>query len=341
MKRPTRTDVAHRLGVSVATVSYAFGNSSKISSETRNAVLETARELGYLPNHVARSLSTSKTLQLSVILNDISNPVYTDMIIGFENAAIQKGYFVNVCNGKDHADEYFEHVLSRNIDGVLIEVLPYKFHTERLVDLLRSGTKAVLFGDHGIDTAGAACFEIDYVKGMQSAVDHLKMLGHRDIAYLSGLSEKDLYDRRIPGFRKAMQAQALGEGILVAPPSSLATSIDDGQTLTEELLRRGTPFTALIATNDQMAIGAIRQLTARGISVPQQVSVVGIDNTFMASVVTPGLTTIGSDFQEIGALAFELLYDAMTKNQYGYRLYEPKLVVRESTGPCPAGSAGR
>jgi DNA-binding LacI/PurR family transcriptional regulator len=334
MKRPTRTDVAKRVGVSIATVSYAFSNSDKISTETRKAVLLAARELGYHPSQVARSLSTHRTMQLSLIFNDIANPVYSDLIAGFENAAIERGYFVNICNGKTHVDEYFQHVLSRNIDGIMIEVLPHKFHTERIIDLLRSGTKVVLFGDHGIDTTGAACFEIDYVKGMDLAVDHLFALGHRRIAYLSGLSEKDGYDRRIPGFRQAMRTRGLGEGLVAAPPSSLSTSIEDGETMARELLDHGGVFTALICTNDTMAIGAMRILASRGIEVPGMVSVVGIDDAYVASIVSPGLTTIGSDYIELGGIAFGLLYDAMVDDRFGYVLYEPHLVVRESTGRC-------
>ncbi len=349
MKRPTRTDVARRAGVSVATVSYAYSESPKISEDTRRSVFDAARELGYKPSQLARSLSTRRSMQLSMILNDVANPVYSAMISGFESAAVEKGYLVNICNGRDHADEYFESIITRGIDGVLVEVLPYKFHIAKLVELIDTGSNVVLFGKHGIDTGRAACFEIDYPHGMDLAVDHLASLGHRHIVYLSGLAEKDRYDKRIDGFREAVRKR-LGAGIpastsasfpdsfVLAPPESLTTSIADGEAMTRELLATGRSFSAVICTNDLMAVGSLRALTAAGFSVPGDVSVVGIDDASLASVVTPALTTIGSDYFSIGRGAFELLYGVMKEKKYGYVLHRPRLIIRSSTGPAKAGS---
>jgi DNA-binding LacI/PurR family transcriptional regulator len=335
MKRPTRTDVARRLGVSVATVSYAFSNSTKIREETRFAVLEAARELGYLPSQVARSLITRRSMQLSIIVNDISNPVYPAMIAGFESAAADQGYIVNVCNGREHADEYFDSILSRSIDGILVEVLPHRFHRERLISLLDSGTKAVLFGSHGIETSKVAWFEIDYLRGMRLAVDHLVDLGHRHIAYLSGLSASDSYDRRIEGFLCAVAARGLSRECRVfAPDLALGTTIEDGEAMARSLLSSGEPYTAAICTNDLMAIGAIRAFAEEGLGIPRDLSVIGIDDAYLAAVVTPALTTIASDYYELGEVAFGLLDAAMKENRFGYVLHKPRLVVRASTGPA-------
>lgn len=298
-------------------------------------VLAAARELGYLPSQVARSLSTRRSMQLSIIINDISNPVYPPMIAGFERAAVEKGYLVNVCNGREHSDEYFESVLTRSIDGLLVEVLPHRFHMERLTSLLEAGVKAVLFGSHGMDTSRVAWFEIDYPRGMELALDHLVSLGHRRVTYLSGLSAKDSYDRRISGFLAAASARGMAEDCqVIAPESTLETSIEDGEAMARLLLKSGKPFTAAVCTNDLMAVGAIRAFAAAGLGVPREVSVVGIDDAYLASIVTPPLTTIGSDYFAIGASAMGLLYSAMAEGSYGYALHEPRLVVRGSTGPA-------
>ncbi len=334
MKRPTRTDVAKKAGVSVATVSYAFSDSPKISGQTRDQVRAAALELGYHPSQIARSLSTRQSMQLSMILNDISNPVYSPMIAGFESAAIMKGYLVNICNGRDHADKYFESVLTHCIDGILIEVLPYRFHIEKLLALLESGTKIVLFGNHGIQTDKAACFEIDYPSGMAQALGHLAALGHRKIVYLSGLAEKEIYDRRIEGFRSAARNLGLDGCSVLAPAESLSTGIADGKAMARRLLESGMDFTAVICTNDLMAFGALEAFGAADIAVPGDVSVIGIDNIYLSSVVTPPLTTIGADYFTIGRTAFELLGEAMTGNHYGYLLHQPSLIVRASTGPA-------
>ena len=333
--------------MSVATVSYAYSESPKISEETRRLVFDAARGLGYKPSQLARSLSTRRSMQLSMILNDVANPVYSAMISGFESAAVEKGYLVNICNGRDHADEYFESIITRGIDGVLVEVLPYKFHIAKLVELIASGSNVVLFGKHGIDTNQAACFEIDYPHGMDLAVEHLVAHGHRNIVYLSGLAEKDRYDKRIEGFREAVRKR-LGSGasaseslpgcFVLAPPESLTTSITDGEAMTRELFATGRPFSAVVCTNDLMAVGCLRALTAAGLMVPGDVSVVGIDDASLASVVTPALTTIGSDYFSIGRSAFELLHGVMKEKSYGYVLHRPCLIVRDSTGPAKAGA---
>jgi DNA-binding LacI/PurR family transcriptional regulator len=126
------------------------------------------------------------------------------------------------------------------------------------------------------------------------------------------------------------------ESFVLAPPDSLATSIADGEAMTRVLLGTGRPFSAVICTNDLMAVGCLRALKAAGLEVPGDVSVVGIDDASLASVVTPALTTIGSDYFSIGRSAFELLYGVMKEKRYGYVLHRPCLIVRESTGPAKA-----
>jgi len=347
-KRPTRIDVAHRAGVSVAAVSYAFNHSTKISEQTKKKIFKVAEELGYRPSHIARSLSTRKTMQLSIMINDIANPIYADLISGFENEAVAQGYLVNVCNGKNHADEYFESIISRGIDGVLVEVMPYKFHKEKLIELISLGTNVVLFGTHGIKTQQVSYFEIDYIMAMELAVEHLISLGHSRLVYLSGLAVKDQYDNRIDGFIRACnkficsQVDVLTFPILektkettactvLAPKESLTTSIEDGESLVDQLIVLGQKFSAVICTNDLMAIGVLRALKKHGLSVPHDVSVVGIDNSPLAALVSPSLTTIGPDYYFIGEEAFKLLHDIITEKKYGYKKFVPQLYFREST----------
>lgn len=334
----------------MATVSYVFNGSSKVSKETRDLVLRVADELGYIPSQVARSLSTRRTMQLSIMINDIANPVYAALISGFEDEAVQAGYLVNVCNGRDHADRYFESIITRGIDGVLVEVMPYKFHIEKLQALIAAETNIVLFGNYGIDTQHVACFEIDYPLGMALAIDHLAALGHRKIIYLSGLSAQDLYDSRISGFLKAIgttfgmpaavktistgKISAGGaECIVLEPGMSLSTSLKDGEYMARALLSSGLPFTAVVCTNDLMAIGAMSVFRRFGLSIPKDVSVVGIDNTPFSAIVTPPLTSIAPDYTFIGVEAFRLLRDVIEKRRFGYFKFAPSLILRDSTGP--------
>lgn len=330
----TRADVARRAGVSVATVSYVLNNSVKLPEDTRQRVMKAARELDYRPNHVARSLATNKTMQLAIVLNNISNPIYSDLILGFENAAITRGYFVTICTGSRNVDDYFTNFAARGMDGLFVEVLPDKYHQERLVGVLDAGIPVVTFGDPGIGSERISIVENDYRDAMAQAVDHLVELGHTEIGYVSGLARSQRTDGRIAAFAASLRRHpAASRGVNVAPRTTTPTGIDDGERLAAEALTRYPHLTALICTNDLMAIGALRAAAAAGRRVPEDLSIVGIDNAWVGELCSPALTTLAADYADTGAKAFELLYADITTGERS-RVQRPlHLLTRGSTGP--------
>lgn len=334
--RVTRELVAKMAGVSTATVSYVLNNSRSVSDEARKKVLQAVKELKYTPDMIARSMVTNETKQLGIVLNEIINPFYGEIILGFENAAIEKGYFVNICTGYKNLDDYFDNFIARRVDGVFVVAIPYKFHMDKIYNLVDAGIKVVMSGNAEADIKRLSSLENDYIDGMQKAVDYLIGLGHKDIAYVSGLGKSQKFDRKIEGYLTALQKRnlACGDALLVEGGVPYGTTIEDGYQLADKLIASGKSFTALICTNDLMAFGAMNALRNAGYEVPGDVSVIGFDGIQFGKVWNPSLTTMAVPTVSLGEKAFELLYTNIKKNSTGYFLNKLELVARGSTGVC-------
>ncbi len=333
--RVTRALVAKKAGVSTATVSYVLNNSRSVSEDARNKVLKAVRELNYKPDMIARSMVTNETKQLGIVLNEITNPFYGEIILGFENAAIEKGYFVNICTGYKNLDAYFDNFISRRMDGVFVAAMPYKFHMNNIYNLVDSGIKVVMSGNSEVDIKRVCSVENDYIDGMHKAVDYLYSLGHRDIGCISGLSKSFKFDRKIEGYLLAINKWKLpcGDSLLVEGSTPYGTSIQDGYALAKKMIASGRSFTAVVCTNDLMAIGAMTAFKEAGLSVPGDISVIGFDGIFLGQYWETALTTMAVPTISLGEKAFELLYGNMKKGSTGYFLNKLELVVRGSTGP--------
>ena len=330
----TRADVAKLAGVSTATVSYVLNGSRNMSEKTRKLVLDAVEQLNYKPDMIARSMTKNETMQLSLMVNDIANPFYGEIVRGFELAAIEHGYFVNVCTGFKNINEYFDNYIARRIDGVFVVATPHKFDLDKLYNLVDSGIKVVVSGNVEADLNRVSSIESDYISGMRVAVEYLYSMGHRDIAYLSGLSKKHMFDHRIEGYLAAVEKLNLscGTQLLFDGRAPYSTRVEDGYAMAKELLASGKTFTAVICLNDMMAMGAIAAFEDAGLSVPEDVSVMGFDDIIFASTWRPAITTMAVSKREFGSKAFELLYTNIKKGTTGSYVSQLELKVRGSTG---------
>lgn len=328
----TRADVAKLAGVSTATVSYVLNNSRNMSEKTRKLVLDAVEELNYKPDMIARSMKTNETMQLSVMVNDISNPFFGEIIIGFETAAIEKGYFVNVCTGYKNIDNYLDNYITRRIDGVYVVTVPNKFDFKKLYDLTDQGIKVVVSGNTESDLKKVSAIENDYITAMRSAVKYLKDMGHERIAYISGLSRKHLFDSRINGYLTALKEQgsSYGDELLIEGTAPYTTGMEEGYELAERLLESKKEFSAVICTNDLMAMGAITAFSDAGLRVPEDISVMGFDDIIFSKTWRPALTTMSTNKHELGRKAFELLYNNMKAGNTGYYQVQMELKERQS-----------
>lgn len=329
----TRKDVAEVAGVSPTTVSFVLNNSRKISEKTRKKVFDAVEKLNYKPDMIARSMVTNETKQLGMVLDDIMNPFYGEIVAGFENAAIEQGYFVNICTGLKNLDGYFDNFISRRLDGLFIVSLPYKFHMEKVYELVDNGVKVVTSGSVEADIKKVSIIDSNYEEAMGKAIDYLFRLGHRDIAYLSGLSRNLKYDSRAAKYLDSIKEYGLdyGDDLFINGEAPYETSIESGYKLAKKLVQSQRKFSAVICLNDLMAVGAIRALKEAGLRIPHDVSVMGFDNIVYSSYTEPPITTISFDKYSFGARAFDLLYTNIKKGNTGFLKTEFELIAREST----------
>lgn len=332
--KATRADVARLAGVSTATVSYVLNGSRNMSEKTKKRVFDAVEQLNYKPDMIARSMTKNETMQLALIVNDITNPFYGEIMMGFEKAAICGGYFVNVCTGYQNINEYFENYIARRVDGVFVVAVPNKFNVEKLYKLADNGIQVVVSGNAEADVRKVSCIENDYIAGMQMAVQHLYDLGHREIVYLSGFNKAQSFDKRISGYMEALESVGLtyGDRLLLEGKPPYLTGMEDGHRLATELMTSGKSFTAVICTNDLMAMGAISAFESAGLRVPQDVSVMGFDDIMFSSVWRPSISTVAASKTNFGQKAFELLHNSIKQKSTEYYLSPMELKVRTSTG---------
>lgn len=334
--KANRSDVAKLAGVSTATVSNVLNNPEKVKEETVKKVMEAIKVLDYRPDMIARSMSTKRTMQIGIVLENISNPFFGDIVKGFESAANEKNYFVNICTGFNKLDEYFDNFITRRLDGVFVTAIPYKFDMERLYHLVDNGIKVLVSGNVGADFRKVSSIENNHIEAMHEAMEYLYDLGHRDIAYLSGLGRNLPYDLRSIGYRQMVERLKLpcGEDLLFDGKYPYSTDMVDGYYYANQLIKSGRRFTAVICVNDLMALGAMKAFREKGYQVPEDVSVMGFDGITFGEYWEPSLTTMNLDKIKFGEKAFELLYSNMTKGNTGYYQNELNLIKRMSTAKC-------
>ncbi len=331
--RVTRADVAKRAGVSTATVSYALNQSKPLPKETVERVLRAAQELHYLPDAIARSMSTKESMQIGVLVEDISNPLFGDIILGFESMAHQYGYFVSVCTSHSRYDAYFEDAVARRLDGVFVMALPTNYDVDRMYGLTEYGIGVITSGYCNADVKRICSIENDVVTAMREAMLHLYDRGHREIAFVTGLSRKLIFDARVPGYLQMVEKLGLpyGDDLLIEGGPPYGTTMQDGYELTRRLLRSRKKCTAIICVNDLTAMGAYSALREAGLRIPEDVAVVGFDGIPFTQFCDPPLTTLCINQHAFGQKAFKLLHAHMTQGVTGFYSNHLELIARRST----------
>lgn len=328
-------DIAERTGLSPATVSRALNGSSLVAEPTLSRIREAASALGYRPNVSARNLRTQRSMSILMVVRDVGNPFYLEIFKGIEAAAREAGYVVlmgNTENDPDREAEYFDMLGDGHADGMILMTgkMPPFGRT-----LSAAPEKPVVIALEMIEGAAFPQVVIDNERAAADAVRHLAGLGHRRIAHLTGPLPEEMSRRRLAGFRAAMADAGLD-----VPDAYICRgdyTLQSGEQAAHRLLDMETPPTAIFAANDEMAFGLIQGLTARGVSVPADISVVGFDDLFLSKAFQPPLTTISQPRAEIGRTAMRVLLDLIDEGATPERsiVIPTGLEIRGTTAPPP------
>ena len=327
----TIRQIAKAAGVSLSTTSRALNGKMDVSEETRKKVLETAKRLGYLPNRSAVSLKKQKTYTIGVVVEDNSNPFWSEVLKGIENSAREQGYhviFTNTNRNYQNEVENIKLLLERRVDGFLI--VPNQEKYEDLLELKERGIPMVVMGRH-VENLGIPMVYNNDIKGGYIATAHLVSRGCRKIAFIGAQPYNTASIERCKGYKKALREAGIeiDESLLKIsrnPMRNGAMEVENAYRHMKELLNESPNFDGIFAYNDLMAFGALKALKEEKISIPSQVKLIGYDDIFYASIVTPSLTTMKTKKQELGEIAFYLLFNPKDKI-----VLDSKLLVREST----------
>jgi LacI family transcriptional regulator len=345
----TIAEVARRAGVSTATVSRVLAGHGRARAETKERVYAAARELGYRPSRVARSLRQRATRTIGLIVTDIENPFFPQLVRAVEDAARELGYAILLCNADDDPEResgYLDLLVDRWVDGIVIAASSLGGrHREWLAD----APLPIVLVNSAERGLGLSTIASDNRAGGSLGAEHLLALGHRRFGILSAPPRNVDGPARLAGTREAITAAGIDATTVTIAAGD--AGVAGGQRAAAEILEADPDVTAIVAYNDLMAIGAMRAVRATGRRVPQDVSVVGFDDVDLAAYVDPPLTTVAQATTEMGRWAVTRLTDELADRaasraggngaapdgpgEAAHVVLPVSLRVRESTGPAP------
>jgi LacI family transcriptional regulator len=339
-------DVARRAGVSIATVSRAVNGISTVAPELAERVWGAIKEVGYLPNTQARALVSGRSHMLGLVVSEITNPFFPELVQEFENFAVEQGYevFIGSTNYDPVRTEMLiRRMLQRNVDGVAIMTFGIE---QELIQKLVERAFPLVFVDAGPDMPNIRVLKVDYQQGIREAIKHLASLGHRQIAFISG----PLQMRSAVARRDAFVTSMAEFGFNVSPEHVVEGNhtMEGGIKATDHLLKSKILPTAIVCSNDMTAIGVLHGLHRTHV-VPSDISVVGFDDIHLAQFMLPPLTTIRMSCRQLATAAVEALRSAIEPNHAKAQQKEwpisTQVVVRQSTSSprvsVPAQAKGR
>ncbi len=342
-KRVTAKQIADHLGVSVMTVSRALNNRPNVDEKTREAVIRCARNLGYIPNHVAKSLVLKKTYTIGVVVPEISISFFPDVIKAIEETAYGAGYQIILAHSAESVEREthaIQTLASKRVDGMLIctaqDVYDYGFYKQ----IIRSGLP-IVFYDRCAFGIGASCVSINDEMSAERITEHLIQHEYKRIAHLASLSSLSVGQARFNGFKRAMVKNGLP---LIDELIVEAGFDEDGgyEAMLKILnLPREQYPRAVMTVNDPVAFGAMHAILERGLKIPEDIAIVGIVDDVRAELMPSPLTTIRQPAHEVGVRALQkLIAHIENKNEITESIVlDTEIVIRESCGCYQRGKS--
>lgn len=328
-------DVAERAGVSVTTVSHVLNNTRPVAVQTRHRVLSATRDLKYYKNTSARLLARGRSDSFGLIISDIENPFFAELIKSFEISCIDRNMEVVLCTtnyDSAQASKAVRRMIENKVTGVA--VMTSQLDAELIAELVAGDIPTVVL-EGETPEPNKSVVQVDYSQGMIEAVHHLYELGHRRLGFIAGPSNRVSAMANRNAFLRAISNAGLPSPVVV---ESKNTS-EAGAAAVHEWIKTGELPTAILCGNDQCAFGAMCAVFEEGLQVPGDVSIIGADDIAFARFSHPPLTTVRTPRDILGRIAFDALQRMLKSKRHSGREFSVKthLVVRRSTGPKPTG----
>lgn len=324
--------VAKRANVSTATVSRVLNGFPGVRERTVERVRRAIKEMNYVPNPNARSLRAGRTRLFGLIISDVNNPFFPELIDAFESLAAAQGIeviFTHTNYDPRRLHNCIRRMIERSVDA--IAVMTSEVEEEALQQAARAGVPLVLMNQRKLVDKYPSV-QVEYGTGFREALEHLLVLGHRDIGFIAGPANLNSAQGRKEAFKKALRAHGLKVRLNWIVVGDMR--VGGGRAAMARLLASDPRPTAVLVSNDLMAVGALQAAHQARIKVPKEMSIIGFDDLPIAEMVHPALSTIRHPRRELAARAFDCLWKAVQGEELlTGEVLHPHLVVRASTAP--------
>jgi LacI family transcriptional regulator len=309
-------DVAREAGVSIATVSRVLNNIDVVNEDTKKKVEDAIKKLSYRPNIVARSLKTQRTKTLGIILPDIASQIYPEVVRGVEDIANIYDYNIILCNTDlniEKEKEYLNVLKEKMVDGVVYISSSLE---KEVIDTIHDLQMPTVLVETADSENTFASVTIDNIEAANKAVSFLIEKGNKKIAFIGTSSEKiNASSMRYEGYKKALEKNRILFDLNIIKFTEGGIRANNGYSAMNDILEKGEKFDALFCSNDELAMGAINALREKGISVPEEIDVMGFDNIYASSVFYPKLTTIAQPLYDMGSVGTRMLIKIINKEE--------------------------
>ncbi len=327
-------DIAKLAKVSIATVSHVINGTRFVLPDTKERVMETMQKLKYRPNLYARGLATGKTNTVGLIISDIKNPFYPELVQGTEEVALKNNYNVFLCNTDYDLKKGLSNIdalISRKIDGIILA--SSQIDDSIIKEIMDYDINFVMV-DWGNRNVKADSIVFDYRIGIEEAINYLVSLGHKLIYFISGPTEHKTSTVRINNFIESIER--LNKGDLRYRIIMGNHKLEGGYSAAKEIVKEKEMPSAVVCSNDFTAIGAMQSFIDSGLDIPSDISIIGLDNIKLTEILKPNLTTIELERYEIGKTLMELLLNRINNREKPIQkvIFKTRLIKRESTAAC-------
>lgn len=329
---PTINDVAKLADTSKSTVSRVINNQGGVSKNLEEKIKVAIATLKFKPNKVARALKAKSTKSIGLIIPNVENPVFAPLVKVIETTADRYGFSTILCNSDGIVEKeakYLELLIEKQVDGIILNAIG-EFH--KGIEIVNDTNTPIVVLGKKIECFETTNVTVNNFKGAYIAVEHLIKIGMRNIAFLFGkLETSSAIHDRFEGYKSALTDYNIefNEGLVVKGKRSF----EGGLSAADELIERGIKFDSVFASNDILAIGCIEKLVEKGYSIPDDISVIGYDDIPASRVIRPRLSTVLSPTDVLGTEAVKAILRIIysKKDAHQEKMFEPKLIIRDST----------